>query len=109
MKSAIDLLGPRFTGAVIEDEAIEPYFITCVSGSCYTVSRKREDKHGELKYTDVCYPGSLEGCLRRIAKEKMNGEDGVKLYGSLREYVDRWQETIGTLVAAIEETGMKEI
>ena len=106
---AIELLGPRFTGSVIEDEVMEPYFITCTAGSCYTVSKKRIDKYGKLKYTEICYPCTLEGCLNRIAKEKVNGDNGIKSYNSLREYVDSWQKTVDELSTALEKVKMKKI
>lgn len=102
MESITTVLGKNFSGSIIEDPIIEPYFIQC-SPEGYVVSRKRTDERGNLRYSDLSYPATFEGCLRRISKEKLLKEKQVR---TLEEYVKDWQEIFNKISQAVRETKM---
>lgn len=103
--SVLEILGPTFKGTVIEDPVLDPYFITYSGG--FTVSKKRLDPKGNLKYRDLCYPSSFLGCLDRIAKEKLH-EDGTA-YSTVQEYIEKWKEISNTLLDAYKNWEISNI
>lgn len=80
------------TDTIIEDAAIEPYFITNSSSGGYTVyERVNRGKEDNPYLRTVCYPSTFNHALKVIAKEKLNTGDTTH-YGSIKEYVNRWEE-----------------
>ena len=104
MVSVRKALGDKFSGVLIEDEVLEPYFITAGgSSNGYTLSVKRESKDGDLKYRDVGYFMNLSECLNRVVREKMH-ENSQTL--TLREYIDEWRETSKMISTECKDLGV---
>ena len=101
--TVLETLGPRFSGTLIEDPALEPFFITADQGGGYTIHKKRVDSKGQLKFSDICYPGTIETCLLRIIKEKLN-EPG-KAFDTLDKYFQRANEIAQEIRVALENRG----
>lgn len=106
MESVKSILKKSFKGTVIEDPVLEPYFITNSAGS-FAVSKKRLTSKGTLGFSDICYPSSFAGCLNTIAKEKIH-EEG-KIFESLKEYIDTWNEISGNIIRACKELNADKI
>jgi hypothetical protein len=76
---------------VIQDPAIEPFFITNSSTGGYTVyERVNRGKEDNAYLRTVCYPSTFNHALKVIAKEKLNTGDTTE-YATIREYVQRWE------------------
>lgn len=105
MESVANLFCKNFTGTLIEDPVLEPYFITCESGM-YTVSKKRLNSNGTLKYSDIYYPATLEGCLLRIAKEKLT--DG-QVFDSVQKYIDEWHKITDNIFSVVQKAGIQNL
>lgn len=78
---------------IIEDPALEPFFITNTPGNGYTVfERVTTSKNGKSnKYIKIIsYPSNFNYALKTIAKHKLNSDQ--KQYNSLKEYVGKWEE-----------------
>lgn len=76
---------------IIQDPVMEPFFIAKSQSGGYTLYERviKGDKDTEYIKT-VCYPGTFNHALKRIASEKLNsGENNI--YNSLKDYVDRWE------------------
>lgn len=83
---------------IIEDPAMEPYFITSTPGSGYTVfERVTTNKNGNSNnyIKIISYPFNFNSALKTIAKHKLNSEQ--KQYNSLKEYVGKWEEISDTI------------
>ena len=89
-----ELLGKSFTGTLITDERMDPYFII-ISDSGYSVNRKTRKKTGGLGYIAEGYFNSLIGCLNKVSRLKTNIEG--KHYESLDSYMQAWTEHIDKL------------
>lgn len=105
MRSVKEVLGPTFKGTIIEDPVLEPYFIQNSGG--FTVSKKREDANGDIKYKDICYPSTFTSCLEHIAKAQLH-EDG-KMFSSIQEYIDAWKKVSRTILDAHKEWNSEKI
>ncbi len=105
MESVTQIIGDKFTGTIVEDEILDPYFIKISDG--YTVARKRVSAAGKLVATDECYPSTFMSCLDRIARRQLH-EDG-KLYSSLQEYIDTWKEISGRILNAYKDWKVERI
>lgn len=101
------VLGPQFKGTVIEDPVLEPYFITNSGGGSFAVSKKRFDKNGTLRYSDVCFPSTFEGCLNVIAKEMLHEEGRV--FESIQNYIDSWKEISDKIINAHKNWNVEKI
>lgn len=85
-----DSLSPSDT--VIQDPAMEPFFITKSQAGGYVVYERvvKGEKNTEYIKT-ICYPSTFNYALKAVAREKLNSTDKPK-YDSLKEYVGRWEE-----------------
>lgn len=106
MESIKQVLGDKFSRTIIEDEILDPYFIT-VSSGCFTVSKKRVDKDGNARYKELSYPSSFLGSLNYIAKEKIH-EEG-KVYESIQEYIETWKEVSTKILNAYKDWKVEQI
>lgn len=97
------LLGPNFKESVIYDPILDPYFIVRYAEGGFGVMKTRTDKNGNLKFKVESYPSSFAGCLDKIAKEKLHtSEDGPVFYGTLQEYIAKWNEISRTLLESCD-------
>ena len=77
---------------IIEDPAIEPFFITVPQAGGYVVYErvtKGENKNEYLK--TIGYPSNFNYALKMISRELVNAENG-KHYTSLLSYIDKWEK-----------------
>jgi len=76
---------------IIEDPAIEPFFITKSNSGGYTVYErviKGENKTDYIK--TICYPSTFNSALKIVARELLNYSNN-KHYGTIQEYIKTWQ------------------
>lgn len=85
---------------IIEDPAMEPFFITNSSSGGFTVyERVNRGKDDKAYLRSVCYPSSFNSALRTVAKELLN-YSSKKQYSTVKEYINTWndiQERMKTL------------
>ncbi len=76
---------------IIEDPALEPFFITHSQVGGYVVYErvvKGENKNNYLK--TIGYPSNFNYALKMVSKEMVNaGRD--KHYNSIKEYISEWK------------------
>lgn len=89
MSRVSEVLGPKFTGTLIEDPILEPFFIVKDPVGGFILRKTRISAKGELRFTDVCYPSNFSTCLEHIAQEKLN-EPG-KVYETVTDYISEWK------------------
>lgn len=89
-----ELLGKSFTGTLITDERMDPYFII-ISDSGYSVNKMTRKKSGGLGYIAEGYYNNMVNCLIKISKLNTNIEG--KHYTSLDEYMKAWSDNIEKL------------
>ena len=71
---------------VIQDPAMEPFFITnSASGGYERVIKGENDTH---YIKTVCYPGNFTYALKRVAEELLNSN---REYKSVKKYVDTYK------------------
>ena len=74
---------------VIEDSAMEPFFITNSSTGGYTVYERVIKGENNTPYIKtVCYPGNFTFALKRVAEELLNSN---REYKSVKKYVDTYK------------------
>lgn len=77
---------------IIEDPAMEPFFITNSSSGGFTVyERVNRGKDGKAYLRSVCYPSSFNSALRIVAKELLNYSN-KKQYNTVKEYISTWND-----------------
>ena len=77
------------TDTVIEDPAMEPFFITNSSSGGYTVYERVIKGENNTPYIKtVCYPGNFSYALKRVAEELLNSN---KEYKSIKDYVTTYK------------------
>jgi len=85
---------------VIEDPAMEPFFITNSSAGGYTVYERVNRGKGDKAYLrSVCYPSTFNHALKVVAREKLLYSD-KKHYKTIKDYIATWttiQETMQTM------------
>lgn len=85
---------------VIEDPAMEPFFITNSPSGGFTVyERVNRGKNDNAYLRSVCYPSSFNSALRTVAKELLN-YSSKKQYSTVKEYISTWnviQEKMKTI------------
>lgn len=90
---------------VIEDKALEPFFITNSSSGGYTVyERVNRGKDDKAYLRSVCYPSTFNHALKVIAKEKLSTGE-TNHYSSINEYVSKWE----SITKAIEKATLMEV
>lgn len=77
------------TDTVIEDAAMEPFFISKSSTGGFTVYERVIKGENNTPYIKtVCYPSNFSSALRVVAEEKLNVK---KSYSSIKEYVNTYK------------------
>ena len=99
-------LGKKFSGTIIEDPVLEPYFIICYGPGDFSINKKRTDLHGKFKFSTIRYPSTFFGCLDSIAKEKLN-ETGD--YQSIQDYIEAWKNVSETVRRAYKDWNIDSI
>ena len=90
---------------VIEDQTLEPFFITNSSSGGYTVyERVNRGKDNRAYLRSVCYPSTFNHALKIIAKEKLSTGETTH-YSSLNEYILKWE----SITNAIEKATLMEV
>lgn len=81
------------TDTIIQDPAMEPFFITKSSGiGGFTVYERVVRGENEKPYLrTVCYPSSFNSALKTVAKELLNHSE-KKQYNTVKEYIQSWNE-----------------
>lgn len=88
------------TDIIIEDPAMEPFFITNSQSGGYTVyERVKRGENGKKYIRTVAYPSTFDRALRIVSREKLNSDTG-KTYSSIGEYVNKWKEITETISEA---------
>ena len=78
------------TDTVIEDPAMEPFFITNSSSGGYTVYERVIKGENNTPYIKtICYPARFSFALKVVAEELLNSN---KSFGSIKEYVKAYDE-----------------
>jgi hypothetical protein len=73
---------------LIEDQLMEPFFITKSPSGGYTVfERVSRGKDNKPYLRTVGYFSNFGNCLKRVAKELLHYTD-KKQYNSIKEYID---------------------
>jgi len=88
------------TDTLIEDPALEPYFITNSQSGGYTIyERVTKGKDGKAYLRTVSYPSTFNHALKIIAKEKLNCNEQSH-YTTLKEYVAKWEQITKSIETA---------
>jgi len=90
-----DSLSPSDT--VIQDPAMEPFFITKSQAGGYVVYERvtKGEKNTEYIKT-ICYPSTFNYALKAVARERLNCTDKSQ-YNSLKEYIGRWEDIMNEM------------
>ena len=79
------------TDTLIEDPALEPFFITTSQSGGYTIyERVKKGKDDKPYLRTVSYPSTFNYALKVIAKEKLNCNEQSH-YTSIKDYVEKWE------------------
>jgi len=77
------------TDTVIQDPAMEPFFITKSSSGGYTVYERVIKGENDTPYIKtICYPGNFSYALKTVAEELLNSN---KEYTTIKEYVTTYK------------------
>ena len=81
------------TDTIIQDPAMEPFFITkSSSGGGFTVYERVTRGESEKPYIrTVCYPSNFNNALKTVAKELLNHLE-KKQYNTVKEYIKSWND-----------------
>ena len=76
---------------IIEDKAIEPYFLVKSSVGGYVIyKRVVRGKNNTPYLKTICYSGNFSQALKLIAEEILNDGD-KKTYNSLQNYISEYK------------------
>lgn len=90
----------RDTDTIIEDPALEPFFIATSKVGGYTIYEKvTKGKDSKEYLRTVCYPSTFNYALKQIAKEKLHAGEG-EVFTSIKQYVDRWEQITKSIETA---------
>jgi len=85
---------------VIQDPAMEPFFITRSQNNGYTVFERVVKGENNTEYIKtVSYPSNFSSALRTVAREILN--EGGKTY-DLKTYVNRFDDIKKSLTSVFE-------
>ena len=88
------------TDTVIQDPAMEPFFITRSQNNGYTVFERVVKGENNTEYIKtVSYPSNFSSALRTVAREILN--EGGKTY-DLKTYVNRFDDIKKSLTSVFE-------
>jgi len=88
------------TDTVIQDPAMEPFFITRSQTGGFTVYERVVKGENNTEYIKtVSYPSNFGSALQTVAREILN--EGGKVY-DLKSYVKRWEEVKNSLTSILE-------
>ena len=74
---------------VIQDPAMEPFFITKSNSGGYTVYERVVKGENNTPYIKtICYPGNFSYALKTVAEELLNSN---KEYTTIKEYVTTYK------------------
>ena len=87
---------------VIQDPAMEPFFITKSQSGGYTVYERvvKGDRENEYIKT-INYPSKFGHALKTVAMEKLHQGDKV-VYSSIKDYIERWDSIKKSLTSIME-------
>jgi len=77
---------------IIEDPAMEPFFITKAksgAGGFTVFERVIKGEKNTAYIRTVCYPSTFTGALKTVARELLNSGEKVR-YTSVKEYMQKW-------------------
>lgn len=76
---------------IVQDPVMEPFFISKSQSGGYTLYERVVKGENNTEYIKtICYPGTFNHALKRVAQEKLNSGEKT-IYKSLKDYVDRWE------------------
>ena len=76
---------------VIEDPAMEPFFIAKSSSGGYTVYERVIKGENDTPYIKtICYPSNFNHALKTVCKEMLNTNSNH--YTSIKEYIKEWND-----------------
>lgn len=85
---------------IIEDPAMEPFFITKSTSGGYTVyERVTKGKNDTPYIKTICYPSTFNYALKTVCKELLHTKKTH--YSSIKEYIQEWvtiQDRMSNLV-----------
>ena len=88
------------TDTVIQDPAMEPFFITRSQNNGYTVFERVVKGENNTEYIKtVSYPSNFSSALKTVAREILN--EGGKTY-DLKTYVNRFDSIKKSLTSVFE-------
>lgn len=87
---------------VIQDPAMEPFFITRSQTGGFTVYERVVKGKNDTNYIKtVCYPSNFNNALHKVAIEKLNSGNKT-IYNTLKDYVTRWESIKKELLSVLE-------
>lgn len=77
---------------IIQDPAMEPFFITKASVGGYVVYERVTRGENSKEYIrTVCYPSNFNNALKAVGRELLNHCD-KKQYDTVKDYIQSWNE-----------------
>jgi len=77
---------------IIQDPAMEPFFITNSPSGGFTVyERVERGKDSKAYLRTVSYPSTFNSALKTVAKELLNHSE-KKQYSTVKEYINTWND-----------------
>ena len=90
------------TDTVIQDPAMEPFFITRSQNNGYTVFERVVKGENNTEYIKtVCYPGNFGYALRAIVEEKTNMSNN-KNFSTIKDYLSAYKSYEQKITSIIE-------
>ena len=85
---------------IIEDPAMEPFFISKSQTGGYTVYERVTKGENDTNYIKtVSYPSNFGAALKTVSLELLN--EGGKVY-DIKSYIGRWEEIKNSLTSVLE-------
>lgn len=76
---------------LIQDPAMEPYFITRSQNHEYTVFERVVKGENNTNYIKtICYPANFNYALKTISREMLNSKSNH--YTSIKSYIKEWKD-----------------
>jgi|TARA_B110000977_G_C11035737_1_gene476999 hypothetical protein len=88
------------TDTLIQDPAMEPFFITRSQTGGFTVYERVVKGENNTEYIKtISYPSNFGNALKTVTTEIVN--EGGKTY-NLKNYVERWESVKNSLLSIVE-------